>query len=49
MTTEEAKAYESRVVHVGQNNKVTQLGNDPAEGLMPGLLRPPYALNNAAL
>ncbi|MDQ0616652.1 aspartate 1-decarboxylase [Arthrobacter globiformis] len=49
MTTEEAKAYEPRVVHVNQYNKVIQLGNDPAEGLTPGLLRPPYALNNAAL
>jgi aspartate 1-decarboxylase len=49
MTTEEAKAYEPRVVHVDQNNKMIQLGNDPSEGLSPGLLRPPYALNNAAL
>lgn len=49
MTTEEAKAYEPRVVHVDQNNKMLQLGNDPAEGLTPGLLRPPHALNNAAL
>jgi aspartate 1-decarboxylase len=49
MTTEEAKTYKSRVVHVDQNNNVLQLGNDPAEGLTPGILRPPYALNNAAL
>lgn len=49
MTTEEAKAYEPRVVHVDHNNNVLQLGNDPAKGLAPGLLRPPYALNNAAL
>jgi aspartate 1-decarboxylase len=49
MTTEEARAYDPRVVHVDQSNKVIQLGNDPAEGLTPGLLRPPYALNNAAL
>src|SRR5687768_18538838 len=48
MTTEEAKAYEPLVVHVDHNNKVIQLGNDPADGLAPGLLRPPYALNNAA-
>jgi aspartate 1-decarboxylase len=36
MTTEEAKAYEPRVVHVDENNRVIQLGNDPAEGLTPG-------------
>ena len=49
MTTEEAKSYEPKVVHVDGNNRVVQLGNDPAEGLTPGLLRPPFALNNAAL
>jgi aspartate 1-decarboxylase len=49
MTTEEAKSYEPKVVHVDKNNRVIQLGNDPAEGLTPGLLRPPFALNNAAL
>ena len=49
MTTEEAKSYEPRVVHVDANNKVIQLGNDPAEGITPGLVRPPFALNNAAL
>ena len=48
MTTGEAKAYEPRVVHVDENNKMIQLGNDPAEGLTPGLLRPPHALNNFA-
>ncbi len=49
MTTEEAKAYQPRVVHVDQNNRIIQLGSDPAEGLTPGLMRPPFALNNAAL
>ncbi|OAD97638.1 aspartate 1-decarboxylase [Arthrobacter sp. OY3WO11] len=49
MTTGEAKAYEPRVVHVDENNKMIQLGNDPAEGLTPGLLRPPHALNNFAI
>ncbi|MFP5367821.1 MAG: aspartate 1-decarboxylase, partial [Actinomycetes bacterium] len=47
MTTEEAKAYEPRVVHVDENNRIVQLGNDPAEGLTPGMMRPPFALNNA--
>ncbi|MGZ4662189.1 MAG: aspartate 1-decarboxylase [Arthrobacter sp.] len=49
MTTEEAKAYDPKVVHVDKDNKIIQLGNDPAEGLTPGLMRPPFALNNSAL
>ena len=49
MTTGEAKAYEPKVVHVDQNNRIIQLGNDPAEGITPGMMRPPFALNNAAL
>ncbi|WP_423182609.1 aspartate 1-decarboxylase [Arthrobacter sp. NyZ413] len=49
MTTEEARAYRPRVVHVDKDNKIVQLGDDPAEGHTPGLMRPPHALNNAAL
>ncbi|KRE64364.1 aspartate 1-decarboxylase subunit alpha [Arthrobacter sp. Soil761] len=49
MTTGEAKAYEPRVVHVDENNKMIQIGNDPAEGLTPGLLRPPHALIISAI
>jgi aspartate 1-decarboxylase len=49
MTTEEAKAYSPKVVHVDRDNKIIQLGNDPAEGITPGLMRPPHALNNSAL
>ena len=49
MTSEEAKAYEPRVVHVDENNRIIQLGNDPAEGLTPGMMRPPFALNNATV
>lgn len=49
MTTEEAKDYEPRVVHVDRNNQVIQLDNDPAEALTPGLLRPPFSLHNADL
>lgn len=45
MTTGEAKSYEPRVVHVDQNNRMVQLGNDPAESVTPGLLRPPFALH----
>jgi aspartate 1-decarboxylase len=49
MTTEEAKAYEPKVGHVDKDKRIIPLGNDPAEGLTPGLMRPPFALNNAAL
>jgi aspartate 1-decarboxylase len=49
MTTEEARAYEPRIVHVDQRNRILQLGNDPAEGVTPGLIRPPFALNNSAV
>jgi aspartate 1-decarboxylase len=37
------------VVHVDGNNRIIQLGNDPAEGLTPGMMRPPFALNNATV
>ena len=49
MTTEEAKSYTPKVVHVDKDNKVVQVGSDPAEGHTAGLLRPPHALNNATL
>lgn len=49
MTTEEARAYEPKIVHVDQRNRILQLGNDPAEGVTPGLVRPPFALNNSAV
>jgi aspartate 1-decarboxylase len=49
MTTEEAKDHEPRVVHVDENNRILQLGKDPAEGLTPGLLRPPFAVSYAGL
>ncbi|WP_427004911.1 aspartate 1-decarboxylase [Pseudarthrobacter sp. H2] len=48
MTTDEARAYNPKVVHVDQHNRILQLGNDPAEGITPGLMRPPFALNNSS-
>ncbi len=48
MSTDEARAYEPRVVHVDGENKVVRIGNDPADGITPGLVRPPHALNNSA-
>jgi aspartate 1-decarboxylase len=47
MTAQEAKGYEPRVVHVDEHNKVLHLGNDPAEGITPGLVRPPHALKTS--
>jgi aspartate 1-decarboxylase len=32
---------------VDKDNKIVQIGNDPAEGHTAGLMRPPFALNNA--
>ncbi|MDJ0322038.1 aspartate 1-decarboxylase [Pseudarthrobacter sp. PS3-L1] len=49
MTTQEARSYTPRVVHVDADNRIIQLGTDPAEGITPGLLRPPHALDNSAL
>lgn len=49
MTTEEARAYDPKVVHVDQNNAILQVGNDPAEGLTPGLIRPPFAQNKSSV
>ncbi|WP_211881553.1 aspartate 1-decarboxylase [Pseudarthrobacter albicanus] len=49
MTTEEARAYMPKVVHVDRDNRIVQIGSDPAEGHTPGLMRPPHALDNASL
>jgi aspartate 1-decarboxylase len=49
MTTRDARAYDPKVVHVDQHNRILQLGNDPAEGITPGLVRPPFALNNSTV
>lgn len=47
MTTEAAKAYDPRVVHLDPNNRVIQLSNDTAESISSGLMRPPFALSNS--
>ena len=49
MTTREAAAFTPKVVHVDQNNKILQLGNDPAEAITPGLIRPPFAMTNGTV
>lgn len=45
MTTEEARAFEPKVVHVDERNRIIELGSDPAEALAEGLSRPPYAVH----
>ena len=47
MTTAEAEAYCPKVVHVDQDNRIVQLGNNPAESITPGLMSPPFALSTA--
>jgi aspartate 1-decarboxylase len=45
MSTEEAREFVPTVVHVNAENEVIELGTDPAEGLTPGLVRPPFAIH----
>lgn len=49
MTTEQARDYDPKVVHVDQLNRIVQVGKDPAESITPALMRPPFALNNGAV
>ncbi|MCI0142628.1 aspartate 1-decarboxylase [Arthrobacter bambusae] len=44
MTTEEARAFEAKVVHVDHKNRIVRLGSDPAESISPDLQRPPFAM-----
>jgi aspartate 1-decarboxylase len=43
LTTEEALAFEPRIVHVDAANRPITVGTDAAEALMPGVERPPLA------
>ncbi|MET3934625.1 aspartate 1-decarboxylase [Arthrobacter sp. OAP107] len=49
VTAGDVSAYEPRAVHVDQDNRVIEPGHDHAKGPVPGLLRPPPALNDAAI
>lgn len=40
-----ARSFEPSVVHVDADNKIVQLGIDPAEALADGLERPPFAVS----
>ncbi|MDQ0707417.1 aspartate 1-decarboxylase [Arthrobacter woluwensis] len=44
MTSEEARAFVPSVVHVDGENRIIQLGSDPAEAVTAGSVRPPYAV-----
>ncbi|WP_171042273.1 aspartate 1-decarboxylase [Sinomonas gamaensis] len=44
MSNEEAREFVPTVVHVNAENKIIELGTDPAEGVTPGLMRPPFAI-----
>lgn len=43
MDDAEARTYQPSVVHVDENNKIVELGNDPADGLLDGVARPPHS------
>lgn len=45
MTTQEARNYKPTVIHVDRYNSIIRIGNDTAEALTLGLLRPPFAMN----
>ncbi|HBH55320.1 MAG TPA: aspartate 1-decarboxylase, partial [Kocuria sp.] len=43
MDTAEAQAYEPRVVHVDERNRIVALGSDPADAVVGDVVRPPHA------
>jgi aspartate 1-decarboxylase len=44
MTTQEALSYDPSIIHVDTDNRIIQIGHDPAEAATPGLLGPPFAV-----
>lgn len=44
MSTVEAREFEPAVVHVDAENRIIDLGTDPAAALTEGLQRPPHAV-----
>lgn len=43
MDDAEARSFQPRVVHVDAQNRIVELGTDPAEGLLDGVARPPQS------
>ena len=46
LTTEEARSFVPRVVHVDAGNRIVELGSDPAAAVTVDVERPPFALDN---
>lgn len=44
MTTAQAREFEPVIVHVDGDNRILELGSDPAEALSDGVERPPHAI-----
>ena len=44
MSDEEARSFIPSVVHVDADNKIVELGSDPAESVDESMMRPPFAL-----
>lgn len=44
MDTDEARAHEPHVVHVGEGNRIIHLGQDPAEAVADGVKTPDLAV-----
>ena len=43
MSNDEALTYKPRVVHLGANNEMLEVGSDAAASVVPELHRPPHA------
>ena len=43
MDDDEARRFQPQVVHVDADNRIVELGVDPADGLLDGLSRPPLS------
>ena len=43
MDDDEARNFQPKVVHVDADNRIVELGVDPADGLLDGLSRPPLS------
>jgi aspartate 1-decarboxylase len=43
LTTEEAKTFAPKIVHVDADNRIVATGSDAAAALVDGLSRPPHA------
>lgn len=46
MSTEEARAYRPAIVHVDGQNRIVELGHDPAAAAAAGTQRPPFAVQD---